>query len=46
MAKKITRPKRCTECGKLIREENKSGLCYYHYKAKINKEKYWKKKND
>ena len=43
---KIKRPNRCTRCGKLIREENKSQLCSRCYKNKVKKEKYWKKKND
>lgn len=25
-------PNRCTECNKIIRQENKSGLCNFHYK--------------
>jgi len=29
-----TRPKRCTVCGKVIRQNNKSGLCSYHLKQK------------
>ncbi len=25
------KPKRCTECKKLLCQKNKSGLCSYHY---------------
>ena len=32
MNKQIPKPNRCKECGKILREENKSGLCSYHYK--------------
>ena len=24
------KPKRCSKCNKMIRQENKSGLCHYH----------------
>lgn len=33
------RPNRCTECGRIIREENKSGLCYYDYKIKQRRQR-------
>ena len=30
-SKESRRPKRCLVCNKIIREENKSNLCSYHY---------------
>ena len=39
------RPKRCTECDKMIRQENKSGLCSRCYRNKIKRDTYWKKKS-
>ena len=42
----IAKPARhCSECGKLIREHNKSGLCHYHAIRKYNKELLEKKKD-
>ena len=34
MVRKLKKPQRCSECGKLIgqRRKNESGLCEYHYK--------------
>ena len=37
MTRKITKAKTCGECGKGIREWNKSGLCNHHYTLKTNK---------
>ena len=34
--KKSKKPKRCKVCKKLIREENKSGLCSYHNNLLLN----------
>lgn len=42
----MTKPNRCTECGKLICLKNKSGLCSHHYKKKREKEIREAKKND
>jgi len=39
------RPKRCTKCNKIIRQENKSGLCSRCYRNKIKRDTYWKKKS-
>ena len=33
------RPKRCTECGKIIYSKNQSGLCCYHYGKKLRIER-------
>ena len=35
--KRIKQAKKCGVCGKLIREENKSGLCRHHYMMDYNK---------
>ena len=29
--------KRCSECGKVLRDFNKSGLCNYHVKGKCRR---------
>jgi len=39
------RPKRCNECDKMIRQENKSGLCSRCYKNKLKRDTYYQKKN-
>jgi len=41
---KIKKVKRCIKCGKIIREENKSGLCGRCYGNKYRREKYLDKK--
>ncbi len=45
--KKIKQIKKCSVCGKVIREENKSGLCRYHYimEYQKNMRKVFKKKH-
>jgi len=35
--KKMCKLNRCTECGKLLRTRNKSGLCNFHWKKKYYK---------
>ena len=50
--KRIKQPKKCSECGKALRDWNKSGLCAHHYvkwyckssKGKA-KRKEWRKNN-
>ncbi len=38
MKRKSERPKKCSECGKLLRSHNKSLLCEYHIKQKYREE--------
>lgn len=37
--KRRTQAKKCSECGKLLRKQNKSGLCSHHLHMKLKKEK-------
>jgi len=44
MVKPAKRPNRCSVCGILVREENKSRLCTKHYRLKTKRERYQKTK--
>lgn len=37
--------KRCSECNKVIASHNKSGLCAYHNKIKLQRDSYRKNNN-
>ena len=38
MPKKIKQAKKCKVCSKILREQNKGGLCSHHYKIKYFRE--------
>jgi len=45
MTIKVKKAKKCSNCGKIIRSYNKSGLCHDCWFLKYKKEKYWEKKS-